>query len=309
MMRALWIAPIVFSLPGAALAQSRTAPAVSRPAAMESYGSDAGGRVRSTASEWMIDPRFTTEVGAELRFLTSRVGLADEPLRFTDVGLAGLSVRHAFGARAEIAAGVDLLAKHPTWLDEPVLQSLHAAARVALASHWVLWARAAGSPLLGGLGRGGQASGGLEARSRIHETIAFQGTLGGAYTPLLLEGGDRAWLAELAATGQALVRTPGGEAALWLGADYRIPLAHRDAPALVLDPQVRLGFTAGCVLGWIDRWDLYAAVGVIDRGEADAPGTTLPILDGGFDQTQVVFGAVRRWERDEVPGTAGSLAY
>jgi hypothetical protein len=42
-------------------------------------------------------------------------------------------------------------------------------------------------------------------------------------------------------------------------------------------------------------WDLYAIYSWIDRGEADRPSTMLPIIDGGFDQQQVVLGVQHRF--------------
>lgn len=265
--------------------------------------------MRSQIEEWMIDPRITAELGGELRFITSRIGVGDQALHFTDIGLASFTIRHAFSARAEVAAAIDLLAKQPSWLDEPALQGAHLGARFALAKHWVAWARAAGSPLLADLGFLAETSVGVETRTRIDRTVAFQAALGAAQTSLFLDGGAKPSLTELVSGGQALLRAPHGEAGMWLGVDYRIPLHHRDRGGLVLDPQTRLGFNLGCVLGWIDDWDLYVAGSVVDRGDDGAPATQLPVLDGGFDQVNLVFGAVRRWERKEIPPSALELAY
>jgi hypothetical protein len=45
-----------------------------------------------------------------------------------------------------------------------------------------------------------------------------------------------------------------------------------------------------------DGWNVYASYTIVDRGELDKPETTLPILDGGFDQHQVVIGVQYRFE-------------
>jgi hypothetical protein len=37
---------------------------------------------------------------------------------------------------------------------------------------------------------------------------------------------------------------------------------------------------------------------VIDRGEMASPDTTLPILAGGYDQTQVMVGVTRRFREE-----------
>jgi hypothetical protein len=300
----LVVPALLAALAGPAAAQSvtPTLDAASRVSGTESS-------MRSQIEEWMIDPRIATEVGGQLRFITARAGLDGEPLRFTDVGLASLAVRHTFGARAEIAAAIDLLAKQPGGLDAAPIQGVSLGVRLALARNWVAWASFAGAPLLGDLGYLAETSLGVEARSRIDRTVAFKGALGLSATPLLLDAGGRPWFAEVVASGQVLLRAPHGEAGMWIGADYRVPLLDRDRGGVELDPQTRLGFNTGVVLGWIPRWDLFAAFAVIDRGDEGAPASQLPVLDGGFDQVQLVFGATRRWERKDVPPAAAALAY
>ena len=86
-----------------------------------------------------------------------------------------------------------------------------------------------------------------------------------------------------------------GEFAGWLGVDYRVPLATVDEDTM-LDPQVRLNFQLGAMIGYVGKWDLYVIYAVVDRGDVESPDTTLPLLDGGFDQSQLVFGAARRFD-------------
>jgi hypothetical protein len=45
-----------------------------------------------------------------------------------------------------------------------------------------------------------------------------------------------------------------------------------------------------------DGWNVYTSYALIDRGELDKPETTLPILDGGFDQQQIVIGVEYRFD-------------
>jgi hypothetical protein len=60
---------------------------------------------------------------------------------------------------------------------------------------------------------------------------------------------------------------------------------------------VRLNLEAGAALSLrADGWNVYASYTIVDRGELDKPETTLPILDGGFDQQQVVIGVEYRFE-------------
>ena len=84
----------------------------------------------------------------------------------------------------------------------------------------------------------------------------------------------------------------------WLGVDLDVPVDH-EADVMAIDPQVRLGFNAGMVYAVVDDWDFYVNLAIIDRGETDVPATTLPILDGGFDQQQITFGIIRRFAAPE----------
>jgi hypothetical protein len=62
---------------------------------------------------------------------------------------------------------------------------------------------------------------------------------------------------------------------------------------MAIDPQPRVDFHAGTVLAISHEWDLFTSFAVIDRGDLANPATRLPILDGGFDQKQIVFGVTR----------------
>lgn len=64
-----------------------------------------------------------------------------------------------------------------------------------------------------------------------------------------------------------------------------------------MDPNVRLCLELGGVVSPEDtNWDFYATYSIIDRGSVDAPGSTLPILDGGFDQRQWILGVQHRFQ-------------
>jgi hypothetical protein len=83
------------------------------------------------------------------------------------------------------------------------------------------------------------------------------------------------------------VHDPEGWTAGWFGFSYSLPLAHDGA---MLDPQPRMDLSLGVVLSFVDHWDVFARYEIIDRGDT-AMHTQLPILDGGFDQRQIIFGA------------------
>jgi hypothetical protein len=61
------------------------------------------------------------------------------------------------------------------------------------------------------------------------------------------------------------------------------------------DPEVRVGLEVGGVLSF-DEWSVFSAYSFVDRGEIAEPQTTLPILDGGFDQRQLMLGVSYRFE-------------
>ncbi|HLU66397.1 MAG TPA: hypothetical protein VKZ63_08965, partial [Kofleriaceae bacterium] len=285
----------------AAAAPAAAQPLADQPAVIRAEGvMTSGASVRSYATDWMVNPLPELEIGANLRFFTAPEsplgGDDDGQVRFTDLAVLRANLRHSFARRFEVAGSLDVLAKQPSQLDEPVLQGGSAGLRFALAPGWALWASGSGGPLLGDLGGWGEAGAGLQARTSLHETFRVQASLGGAGTRLFMgEASGRPWYGEVVGHGEALLRSPRGEMAGWLGVDYRIPVLHGDGN-LDIDPQVRLGFQIGMMLGYIEGWDLYSIVSIVDRGDLEDPATTVPMLDGGFDQTQIVFGAVRHFD-------------
>lgn len=280
---------------GAAAAQP-TAPATP---GVELAVETSGASVRSYDEDWLVNPLNELELGAMLRFLmapeSSLTDDDDGELRFTDVGIFRAAARYSFGRRFEIAAGADLLAKQPSFLDEPIFQGADGALRFSLAPKWALWLRGAGGPLLADEGAWGEAATGAQARTSIDETIHFQASLGGATTRLFAGEDGHPWFVEAVAHGETVLRSPRGEVAGWLGVDYRVPVVEED-DGTGLDPTVRLNFQLGVMLGYVGKWDLFSAVTWVDRGDVEDPSSTLPILDGGFDQVHLLFGANRRWD-------------
>lgn len=108
-------------------------------------------------------------------------------------------------------------------------------------------------------------------------------------------GSSSAFLTEVAVTGSALFREPTGHWGSWIGIGYALPIHASGTDPTTgqeVDPQPRLDFHIGTVVS-IKRWDLFADLSVVDRGDLAAPATRLPILDGGFDQRQILFGVTR----------------
>lgn len=271
--------------------------------------------VREHSENSLLLPAGSLEVGGEMTFVTSSVGIggsetpAEGPgsdgLAFTDVGFLSLNGRYSLGP-VELAAMTQLLVKQPSYTDEYVPQAGALAALVAIGEGQAASLRFSGGPLLEDQGLWGGVDLALGAKRVVHETLVFKGALGGAFTYLDLARETRQsfWFGEAVVSAETVLRTPMRIFAMWIGAELRFPVAFNpdagDAdPGGFLDPQARLNLNLGAAYSFVDSWDLYARFAVIDRGDEGLPETMLPILDGGFDQQQVTFGVVHHWDLSE----------
>lgn len=260
--------------------------------------------VRELSQNVLLLPKGDLELGGAMTFLTSGIPLREggKDLVFTDVGLLTLNSRYSFGP-VELAAAIELLVKQPGYTDEYVPQVGSLTGRVAIGEGQAATLHFAGGPLLDERGIWGGADLAVEAKRVVHETLVFQGSLGGSFTHLRLAEGTAPpfWFSEVVVAAETVLRTPHRAFAVWIGAELRVPVAaNPDAedgdPAGYLDPQTRLNVYVGGAYSFVDRWDLYARFAFVDRGEEDNPQSMLPILDGGFDQQQTTFGLIYRWE-------------
>lgn len=263
---------------------------------------------RSRAGASMLMPAGSLTVGADLSFLTADAGLDGEQLRFTDVVLFRPRARYTAGNRVELFAGTTLLPKQPSFTDELAWQSGHLGALIGLGGRLAAFAQAAGGALTDGAGWWAGFDAGVQARKSLDEIIVLQGALGGATSLLFFDQDteEAFWFAELAAHGEILFQAPDEILAGWIGVDYRVPVAHApDAPDPLsggyLDPQPRVNFHLGFALTFLDDWDLFTVLAILDRGDVADPATTLPILEGGFDQRHFVFGLLRRFQTRRSP--------
>jgi hypothetical protein len=251
--------------------------------------------VRGVSKEWMILPEGQV-LGAELRFITSKPSLGAAPLEFSDVAILSLNVKSSVYGKAELFGSVDLLPKQPSWTDEKIWQGASLGIRGQLGRRQIaIAARAAGGPMLGDLGYWGSATATINARKRLHKIMTFEGALNATGTYLLPSSGmrDPAWVAEASIAGSVLFRDPYGFVGGWVGVGYGLPFADKGYDPMTnepLDPQPRIDLHIGGVVSVVDSWDVFADYAVIDRGDIGAMATRLPILDGGFDQRQLIIG-------------------
>ncbi len=245
------------------------------------------------------------ELGASLDFMTSDPSLGGEELKFTDIVLFRVHGLVAIGKRFELFAGSDVLAKQPSYTNEKIWQGGLLGMRVRLSRDFSVYMRGQSGPILNkdGYWFGGDTA--LQYRRDLaEETLFWESDLGGTYTQLLYDQPTRRpfWLTELMAKTGIAVRDKRGAVATWLTFSFHFPLVGRpevDRPdslsGLALDPQTRVGVAMGLLLGVTKTLDLFLEGTILDRGDLEDPQTTLPILNGGFDQTRLVFGFNRRF--------------
>ena len=138
------------------------------------------------------------------------------------------------------------------------------------------------------------------AKPQIDRSVRFELALGHSITALDVDRDRRPfWVEEVVAHGE--MQLGEDDAAVWLGVDYALPVASGpDRPsrtsARFMDPNVGLGLQVGGVMTpRRSNWDLFVIYSFLDRGDRDRPETTLPILDGGFDQRQLSIGVQHRF--------------
>ncbi len=248
---------------------------------------------RSYAKDWMVAPTGTYVAGGRLRFvLADTTPFGGEEASMTDLALFDLFTRASLADRLELTAGLTTLAKDMTGGDEAVFQGGYGNLRVGLASYAAIDLGANARPLIGDAGWMVTPGAALSLRKSVDRYLRFQGGAGVSWNLLYVDDQDRSSFVEAGVHGEIVF--PMGHAGAWLGSDYRVPVTDAAGP-MELDPQPRLGFHAGWAFTFVPEWNLYAEYSIIDRGDLADPTTTLPIIDGGFDQSQIVFGVSRRF--------------
>jgi len=224
-------------------------------------------------------------------------------IALTDLAFLRLRARRSFGKSVELFMATELLAKQPTRLNEPIWQAALAGLRAPFAKHFAFQLEGALGPTLGRSGWWWQAEPRVLLKARAGRELRFALDLGNSFTALELEDArpKPTWLDELTVGAEAQLGDHSG--AFWIRTDYSVPLASSGQSAGPnafysgkFDPEVRVGLQVGGVLTISEHgWDAYAQYSWLDCGELSRPLTTLPILDGGFDQQQITLGVVHRF--------------
>ena len=251
---------------------------------------------RGVAEDFLVLPD-GADLGGRLRMVTADDGLGVGRLKLTDLALMELDADWAFARSFELDAAVSVLAKQPSATREPVLQGGSLTVRRDLFTRTAAAVSGAAAPLLGVKGLEFGAAAFVTHKHRLNEFVAFALAAGASSTFLRpTNAQDNPYLFEAAGNAAIHVgfkRFVGG----WMGAGYAIPVVHGGhdpVSGMSLDPQPRLDLNIGGAVRIADDWDLSVELSIIDRGDAAAPATRLPILDGGFDQIQLSVGVTRR---------------
>lgn len=251
---------------------------------------------RHVAEEVVVLPD-GVDVGGRMRLLIADGGIGPGPIKLTDVALFDATVQWSIASRVELDAAISMLAKQPSTIDERVAQGASLGATVALTKRTAIAASGTLHPLLGL--RGVALENGLAVghRHRLNEIVTFALGGGARSTWLRETEGERALIVEVTGHAAVFAREPAAIWGAWLGVGYSVPLVTRGQDpmsGMSIDPQPRLDLNIGSAVQVADHWDLAAELSVVDRGDLANPATRLPILDGGFDQVQVVVGVSRR---------------
>ncbi len=297
MRQVAWTLAALASLGGSALADS------GRPIAADmAVGAVAVERShRGVAEDYLVLPS-GGELTAQMRFVMSDAMLDGDKLAFSDLALFGISGRWSLFTKLELSASVELLPKQPSFTDEKPWQSVGFAVRSPLGKRVALSLAGGGGHLMSHTGMWTREALTLEWKKPIHDDfLAFdiEAGVGGLGLRAPDTTSSTAFLTEVSLRTTALFREPRGHWGAWLGIAYAVPVqsSGRDPTTeMPIDPQPRLNFHLGTVLSVVKKWDIFVDFAIVDRGDLANRATQLPILDGGFDQKQIMFGVTRHIE-------------
>ena len=255
------------------------------------------GSHRGVAQDFLVLPA-GGEFTSQMRFLMSEPSLGGKEMKFSDLALFGVGVRWSIFEKLELSLEGNFLAKQPSFTDEKPWQSVGGAVRSPIGKHAALQISAEGGHLINHEGMWTKEALMIQWRKPIHEILTYDIAVGVDGLSLSAPRAPSAFITEAALSTSALFREPSGHWGAWVGMTYAIPVAYRGQDPTTktsVDPQPRLDLRVGTVLSLVDNWDLFAEFAVVDRGDMENPATRLPIMDGGFDQKQIILGVTRHF--------------
>ncbi len=290
----LYLLVFLLALPATAFAQTdqlEAAPAVDQ--STRSVGS-----YRDKSNEWMIPPGNTGALSVQMDMITTSENVeiitgTPGALKLTDAVMMRLAARYSLGGIAEVFGSASLLPKQPSGMDELAIQNGSVGTRIGLTEWLATGLKVAGGSTTNQDGAWGSAGLGLDARADIDDFVVFDMGLYGLGTGLT-HNDVGVGLFEVGTTFQIVLKAPKA-AAMWVGAGLFFPVADAAGDGAQINPENRVNLEIGGVLTFVDEWDIYAKYSYIDRGDISDPTTILPILDGGFDQQQLVVGLTWRF--------------
>jgi hypothetical protein len=261
---------------------------------------DSGGSRRGVSQDYMVLPS-GGELTGSMRFITAEAlpGFGeDEKLRFSDLALFTVGGRYSLFSKLELSASGSFLAKQTSATDEKPWQSVGVGLRSPIGKRVALAISGSGGHLIDHEGSWIAESLMLQWRKPIAKILTFDVAGGIEGIGITAPKETNAFMTELSVTGSALFREPHGHWGAWVGMGYALPVHVRGVDPttdLPIDPQARLDFRIGTVIS-LNKWDLFAELAIVDRGDHSNPATRLPVLDGGFDQRQIILGVTRHIE-------------
>jgi hypothetical protein len=256
------------------------------------------GSHRGVAQDYLVAPS-GGELTSSMKFLMTEPSLGGEAMKFSDLALFNVGGRWSLFSRLELSIDASFLAKQPSFTDEKPWQSVGGALRTPLSRRAALQITAAGGHLIGHEGMWTKEALLLQWRKPIARIMQFDIAAGVDGVSLSAPRAPSAFITEVALMTSALFREPSGHWGGWVGLGYAVPVAYRGqdpTTGMSVDPQPRLDFRIGTVLSLVKNWDVFAEFAIVDRGDMENPATRLPIMDGGFDQRQVILGVTRHIE-------------
>jgi hypothetical protein len=293
-----WTLAVVASLGGTALADPNDPITQFAAGSVDTETAVTASSRRGVAHDYLVAPG-GGELTGEMKFVMADAMASGPALKFTDLALFDVAGRWSLYGKLEISGSVDFLPKQPSFTDERAWQSAGGAVRAPLGSRAAITLSGSGGHLLDHTGMWSREALALEWKKPIDPDFLNFDVQGGVDGITLTAPRARgAEITELSVQTTALFHTPHGECGAWLGIGYAIPVQSSGldpTTGMTLDPQPRLDFHAGAVLAIEKTWDLFVDFAVIDRGDLANAASRLPILDGGFDQKQIIFGVTRQF--------------